>query len=299
MNGIINLMKPPGMTSNDAVTFARRLFSRTKTGHAGTLDPEAVGVLPILIGKATKLSNLLLEKRKTYIAEFIPGASTDTMDSYGAIIETSAKKPTIKEFERAAQAFVGRVTQIPPKYSALKIDGVAAYDRARRGETVTIPSREVYIESIDALRQDLNGSIMFEVTCGSGTYIRSLVNDIGESLGTKAHMGFLARTACGIYSIDDAVTLEGMVAASDNGGLLALLRPADEPFIDLPAAHIDEAFVSRATCGNAVPIDMLSFNTLSLDTFARRCRLYIRGEFAGIGELAGGAYRFNPILIDA
>lgn len=198
MNGFLCVLKPPGMTSSDVVVRVRRKLGRgAKVGHAGTLDPEASGVLPLMIGRAARLFDYLVEKEKTYVAQLKPGYATDTQDAHGAIVSGVGARATRAQLEAVLPRFIGDIAQIPPMYSALKRDGQKLCDLARQGIDVKVEPRPTQVYAIDVLHENEDDSFILQIRCGRGTYIRTLCNDIGEALGTKAHMGVLLRTQTG------------------------------------------------------------------------------------------------------
>lgn len=209
MNGIINILKPTGMTSHDVVSRLRKILNTKKIGHTGTLDPNAAGVLPVCVGKATKLVDVIMEKKKSYRAIITLGKSTSTYDSFGDIIEIDEnfKMPTEIQILKTIQLFEGKIDQIPPKYSALKINGKKMYDLARQGVEFEVKSRKVFIEKIKLVKI-MKDSFMIDVDCSKGTYIRSLCYDLGRALGTCAYMSFLIRTKSGVFDLENCVTLE-------------------------------------------------------------------------------------------
>jgi tRNA pseudouridine55 synthase len=209
MNGILNLNKPAGISSAAAVGKVKRLLPRgTKIGHAGTLDPFATGVLLLLVGRATKLCEKLMDEPKQYEATVKLGATTETLDPTSQeIVDAGAKPAGSAELEAALKKFVGEIQQRPPIYSALKIDGRTAYARARAGEAVELEPRAVRVYGIELLRHEWP-MLDIRVDCGRGTYIRSLARDIGEALGTKGYLTALKRSAVGRFKIEDAVTIE-------------------------------------------------------------------------------------------
>ena len=216
MNGFLCVLKPPGMTSSDVVVRVRRKLGRgAKVGHAGTLDPEASGVLPLMIGRAARLFDYLVEKEKTYVAQLKPGYATDTQDAHGAIVSGGGARATRAQLEAVLPRFIGDIAQIPPMYSALKRDGQKLCDLARQGIDVKVEPRPTQVYAIDVLHENEDGSFILQIRCGRGTYIRTLCNDIGEALGTKAHMGVLLRTQTGMFTLDEAHTIEEIDAAED------------------------------------------------------------------------------------
>lgn len=210
MNGIINLFKPAGMTSFKAVSTVRRLTGCDRCGHAGTLDPEATGILPVLIGKATKVADMFLECSKTYIAEMEFGYSTDTQDIWGTVTDRKDASHVTKEaLEETLRDFTGNILQTPPKYSALKIGGTPAYKLARNGQEPELKPRKVSVYSIKLLDYTFPKAII-SVECGRGTYIRTLCNDIAQSLGTLGVMSALERSRYGMLDRGNAITADSL-----------------------------------------------------------------------------------------
>ena len=216
MNGIINLLKPPCLSSAQAVSFIKRLTGQ-KTGHAGTLDPEACGVLPIMIGKATSLFDYIAEHQKVYVTEIAFGTATDTQDATGHVTQRGDQYPDSDALRRILDDFKGTVMQVPPSFSAIKRDGKALYALARAGEMVEVPARPVQIQDIELMSQTAEHGFLLRVSCGKGTYIRTLCHDIGLCLGCPAHMRMLIRERTGPFYIDSAITMEEFEANVQNG----------------------------------------------------------------------------------
>lgn len=209
MDGVLIINKPKGFTSHDVVNILRKALNTKKIGHTGTLDPNATGVLPILIGKATKISKYLIEHNKTYIATISLGEKTDTGDDQGNIIEKDLNFQNIscKQIGDVLKTFIGKQKQIPPIYSAIKINGKKAYEYARKGQTVELEPRNIEIYSIDLIKIE-NNEITFEVSCSKGTYIRTLCEDIAKKLGTIGYMKELTRTNVNEFKLGNAVTID-------------------------------------------------------------------------------------------
>ena len=209
MDGVLIINKPKGFTSHDVVNILRKALNTKKIGHTGTLDPNATGVLPILIGKATKISKYLIEHNKTYIATISLGEKTDTGDDQGNIIEKGLNFQNIscKQIGDVLKTFIGKQKQIPPIYSAIKINGKKAYEYARKGQTVELEPRNIEIYSIDLIKIE-NNEITFEVSCSKGTYIRTLCEDIAKKLGTIGYMKELTRTNVNEFKLGNAVTID-------------------------------------------------------------------------------------------
>ena len=206
INGILVIDKQKGYTSHDCVAICKKIFN-TRAGHAGTLDPDATGVLPILLGKATKLSNSLMSDNKIYKAEVILGFSTDTGDKSGKIIRTSEYELDEERIERVLKDFTGTIMQTPPMYSAIKIDGKKLYELARKGKTIERPPREIEIFNIELLEFTPSG-FFIRVHCSKGTYIRVLCEDIASALDSVGCMGSLIREASGRFTLENAVSIE-------------------------------------------------------------------------------------------
>ena len=229
MNGIIVIDKPPRFTSFDVVAVMRGLFGTKKVGHTGTLDPMATGVLPILIGSATKAQDLTPDSGKEYVAGFRLGVVTDTEDSTGTVKETFPVTADEKALESALSHFRGEILQVPPMYSAIQKNGVRLYDLARKGIEVEREARPVTIHELELLeyRQE-TGEGSIRVRCSKGTYVRTLCHDVGQALGCGGTMAALRRTRVAGFGLDRAVTLEQVQAADDP---TALLLPVIEKFL--------------------------------------------------------------------
>lgn len=249
MNGIIIVDKPQGKTSHDIVYAIRRITGIKKVGHTGTLDPMATGVLPICIGNATKVSDMLTLSDKAYTAEFVLGKTTDTLDAEGEVLTETEVNVTEDEIRAAVMSFVGEIEQIPPMYSAIKQNGKKLYELARQGIEVERKPRKVTINSIDIL--EINGkTVTIDVSCSKGTYIRTLCADIGERLGTGAYMTKLRRTKTGIFDISESHTLEELgTLKSKTGTLKNVLIPIDNIFEEYPEIILNEKQKKSVTNG--------------------------------------------------
>lgn len=262
VSGILLLDKPAGITSNRALQVAKRLFRADKAGHTGSLDPLATGLLPICFGEATKVAGYLLGSRKAYEAECRLGITTDTEDAEGVVVRERAVPALDDETIRVQLAkLTGRITQIPPVYSALKQQGVALYTRARRGEEVSAPPREVDIHRFDLLEQAGADRLRLHVECGSGTYIRALVRDLGEALGCGAHLTALRRVWVEPFRQPRMFTpeqLEAIHAEKGPAGLDECLLPleaglADWPVLPTGSADLDALAHGRRIATQAAP----------------------------------------------
>ena len=245
-NGIIIIDKPAGWTSMDVCAKLRGILHEKRVGHAGTLDPMATGVLPVFVGQATKAVSFAENGRKVYEAVLLLGRVTDTQDTSGETIEERAVTVTAEDVRAALPRFLGEIEQLPPMYSAIKINGQKLYDLARQGKEVARKPRRITIFDL-ALTQNLgNGQYALRVVCSKGTYIRTLCHDLGQALGCGGCMAALRRTEASGFGIDEAVTLEDVQREGE-----ALLRPLDSLFRAYPASTIpSDAQERRCLCGN-------------------------------------------------
>lgn len=283
MNGIINFLKPPGMSSNGAVIFLRGLLGH-KTGHAGTLDPGACGVLPICVGKATKISSYMMGHKKEYIAQITFGKTTDTGDSYGKVVGTSNIIPN--DISQVLGEFCGSIEQQTPAYSAVKHEGRKLYELARKGIEIEPKLRQVDIYEIEYLEQTSSNSHLLRIVCGKGTYIRTLCEDIAKSLGTVAYMSFLARTKCAGLSINDSVTADEIRAMDDKQ---SILQPMEIFLTDLPSITVDPQHRKVLFHGVAIAHN---------GDDAQNIAIYAGVELLGIGKISGNQLKISTRLVD-
>lgn len=284
LDGVILVDKPDGWSSNGVLQKVRWLFQAQKAGHTGALDPLATGLLPICLGEATKFSRFLLDADKAYRATARLGVSTDTLDAEGEVTQT---RP-VPELDRdaverlLAERFTGEIEQVPPMYSALKRDGQKLYDLARQGKTVEREARPVQIFSLTLV--ELIGDVMvLDVHCSKGTYIRTLVDDIGETLGCGAHITALRRTRHGRFDLNDAQPLDALIEQQEAQGSEALdgwLLPLQSLLVDLPEIELSEAQAQRFSHGNPVSHFTLSQPLVGL------AQAVCAGRFLGVGELS-------------
>jgi len=274
MNGILNVLKPAGMSSHNIVAFVRRRLNIKKVGHTGTLDPYAAGVLPICIGKATKVSNYLLNDRKAYRAELDLSFSTDTQDAYGEIINRTTEFPDEVQIEEAIKSFIGNIQQVPPMYSALKVNGKKLYDLAREGITIERKARDIVIYNIDIISIK-NNKIMMDVECSKGTYIRTLCFDIANKLGCHGHMSFLLRTKTGKFEISTALTLEEIESLEIKNIPLMKIEDLLDTY---PKLVINDSYYSQLTNGVKIPMS----NVLESEI---EYKIYCDNKFLGIGSV--------------
>lgn len=252
LKGIIVVNKPLGITSNNVVIKIKKILNEKKVGHLGTLDPLASGVLPICVGKATRLFDLFLKKDKTYIAHFTFGETTPTLDRESDVNKTCDFIPTKDDLENAIKSFfLGKISQTPPIHSSKKIDGRSAYTYARRGEEIALPPSIVTIYDFKVLSQIDDKTYKFLITCSSGTYIRSLARDLGKAVGSLATMSYLCRTRCGVFSLDNAIKLDDLSKESINDNML----PLEEVLNDFDPIEVSQEIYTKIRNGINMPIE--------------------------------------------
>ena len=279
MNGILNIFKPRGMTSHDVVNILRRKTGIKRIGHTGTLDPMATGVLPICIGKATRVSEYLLNLDKEYIADISLGSKTDTLDAEGQVLETSKKEVTRDEIVQVVMSYLGEIKQVPPMYSALKQDGKKLYELAREGKVVERPARDVTIYDIEILNIVDNRLITYRVKCSRGTYIRTLCDDIGEDLGTFGHMSYLMRSQAGSFTIEDTYSLD-YIDKLELEELKELIIPMDKALDHMEDFHMEDKYYKKLINGMKIRLEeQVDFHK------DRLYKLYCKDRFIGIGEI--------------
>ena len=281
MNGILLIDKPESWTSNDVVQKLRGVLHEKRIGHAGTLDPMATGLLTVFVGRATRAVEFAESDKKRYLAGLRLGLKTDTQDITGTVLESCGDAVSREELEAVLEDFRGEIRQTPPMYSAVRVNGKRLYELARKGQTVERPERTVSIFSLEILEK--NGEDwMLEVECSKGTYIRTLCHDIGEKLGCGACLSSLRRTGAGIFSVEDAHTVDAVAVSAAAGLADALLLPTDTLFREYPALTVGEKDESRVKNGSF-------FRLEEPDGFYR---LYgENGEFLALARIAGGTCR--------
>jgi len=286
-NGLINVLKPPGMTSHDVVSFIRRTYHLKRVGHAGTLDPAAAGVLPVALGSATRLLEYMTDSDKGYRVELTIGYETDTGDDTGTIInQATCNMPEKIEIERILTSFIGRIEQIPPMYSAIKIQGKKLYELARAGITVERQPRTIIIHNINLLYMD-NTRILFDVTCSKGTYIRSLCTDIGQKIKCPVVMSFLVRTHVGCFSLEKAFTLQEIEKDPQNA-----ILPLDYALQYMPKLVLTPEMAQAFKYGQAIINHTLKESNQSL------LRIYEQESlFIGIGQKNTDTAVITPIKV--
>ena len=288
MNGFLNINKPAGMSSAAMVGAIKRLTGEKRVGHAGTLDPMAAGVLPIMVGRATRLFDYLVDKQKEYEAVCAFGAATDTQDATGRIIETGTDYPDIDRILSEIPQLTGDIRQKPSMYSAIKVDGQRLYALARKGKTVDVPERIVHVESIEILGDEPNHGVRIRVACGKGTYIRSICDDLGKLCGCPAHMRSLVRTRSGVFTLAEAMTLEEASMHAAEGRLAEKRMALDAPIGHLPRMEAPEHLAKQVAAGAALPLEAMAVQNHEIPEEGSIMRIYLKGVFWGIAERREG-----------
>ena len=294
MNGFLNILKPPGMTSAVVVAVVRRMTGEKRVGHAGTLDPEAAGVLPIMVGKAARLFEYLVDKEKEYVAEAAFGAATDTQDATGRVIARGENYPDEAQLADAARQLTGDIWQRPSMYSAIKQDGKPLYARARAGETVEVPLRQVHVESIELHGMRPNHGLLMTVRCGKGTYIRSICSDMGDLVGCPAHMRFLLRSRSGAFTLETAMTLEEAAAYQQRGELQQHLLPLDMPLQHLPRVEVAPRLAKQVMNGVALPLRAAKGAEHLAE--GQATRVYMNDQFWGMASREGDSLSWRALI---
>ncbi len=292
MNGIINIYKEAGFTSFDVVAKMRGILKIKKIGHTGTLDPDATGVLPVCIGNGTKLVELLADHDKEYVTELILGIATDTQDISGKVIKTSPVEVTCEEVADAVMSFVGEYMQVPPMYSALKVNGKKLYELAREGVEVERKARPVHFHEIEILSMELP-VVKLRVVCSKGTYIRTLCNDIGEKLGCFAAMKSLLRTRVGSFGIAESITLRELEEKRDAGNLADVVLSPDKVFLHLPAVCVKPEFCRLLDNGNTLYPNMLDKPPYFKN--GAEVRMYGGEHFYGVFQYIAAENKLKPV----
>lgn len=295
VSGWLVLDKPQGMTSTKAVSKVRHLFGAAKAGHAGTLDPLATGVLPIALGEATKTVPFAVEGLKTYRFTIRFGAETDTDDAEGAVVARSEVRPSTEAIEAALARFTGEISQIPPRFSALKVDGARAYDLARDAEEFELAPRRVFVARLDLVSRSDPDRCVLEAECGKGTYVRALARDLGRALGACAHVEALRRTRVGPFGAEDTVTLaelEGLKQGpTGEDGLQVALKPVEAALGELPALTFTQPDAARLRQGQPVLLRGRDAPILAGAAYAM-----FKGRLVALGEVEGGEFKPKRIF---
>lgn len=292
VNGWLAVDKPLGMTSTQVVGAVRRIFNAQKAGHGGTLDPLATGVLPVALGEATKTVPYVMDGTKVYTFTVRWGEETTTDDREGTVTETSANRPDRAAIESALPAFLGDLSQVPPKFSAVKVDGQRAYDLARSGEDVQLTARLVRIDAFDLVEQPDADHASFRVVAGKGTYIRSLARDLSRALGTVGHVAALRRVACGPFREEDAISLDKLNNLGHSAAPMEFLLPIETALDDIPALALTVEEARRLSSG--LPVSLLRVATrtpLSSVAAGDTVCAMAEGRLVALARIEGGEIR--------
>lgn len=297
-HGIINVYKEKGFTSHDVVAKLRGICKQKKIGHTGTLDPDAVGVLPVCLGSATRLCDMLTDKDKEYIAVFRLGITTDTQDISGRVLEEREVTVSEEEAVKAIKSFQGELLQVPPMYSALKVNGKRLYELAREGKEIERAARPVTVYEIEVLEKNMP-EFTIRVKCSKGTYIRTLCHDIGQKLQCGAAMISLVRTKAGCFEIEKSYTLLQLQELSDEGKLNEAIVPVEKMFENLPAVMVKESSYKALVNGNQLKASGLTGMPDGEDvTSYEEMRVYNHeGRFFGIYRYDKNRKLFCPVRL--
>ena len=284
MDGIVTILKPPGMTSSNVVFDVRKIFAEKRAGHLGTLDPAAAGVLPVCLGRATRLFDILVDKDKEYVFEIAFGTQTDTQDAYGSVLARDERIVEQTELERILPEFIGDQVQAASIYSALKVDGKKMYDLARAGETIEPRLREISLHELELIEQTAPNRFLLRAVCSRGTYVRSLCESIAEKLGTIGYVPVLLRTRSGPFVSERALTIAELETAKSAGTLDQTLTSCEDAMAFLPELRL--------------PADRTIPTKNGLETHVRGeadglVRAYGDGVFLGIGEIKHERFRLT------
>ena len=284
MDGIVNILKPPGMTSSNVVFDVRRIYGEKRAGHLGTLDPAAAGVLPVCLGRATKLFDLLVDKDKEYVFECAFGTQTDTQDASGAVLARHDKRVEEDELRRYLPQFIGNQMQVASIYSALKVDGKKMYDLARAGIAVEPKTREICVRELELVEQTGENRFLLRAVCSRGTYVRSLCESIAQALGTIGYVSILIRSRSGPFTSERALTLTELEEAKSAGTLPETLISCEEALAYLPELQLS--------------LDRMTATKNGLETHLRGSedglvRAYCGESFLGVGEVVRGCFRLT------
>ncbi len=299
-SGIINVYKEAGYTSFDVVARLRGILKIKKIGHTGTLDPDATGVLPVCVGKATKLCDMLTDKDKVYECVMLLGTETDTYDMSGKILERKSVNCDETQVQEAINCFVGDIMQVPPMYSALKVNGKKLYELAREGKEIERKPRPVTIFSIDILGMDLP-EVSIRIHCSKGTYIRSLCHDVGEKLGCGCAMKSLVRTRVSLFDIADARTLDEIERIVKNGKLDGIMMPLDQAFENYGTVFVvpSEEAIKHAINGAPIPNTSVFAESISGFEEGALYRMYLPdNRFLGVYSYKKSTFKLEKFFLE-
>lgn len=284
MNGFINVLKPVGATASDMVVCIKHILHEKKIGHLGTLDPGASGVLPVAVGLGTKLFDFLTDKTKKYRAFFTFGKTTDTLDSYGNIAFDKGSIPSANQLQAVLNGFKGEFDQVPPIYSAKSVGGVRAYKLARDGIQVKLKPRKINIYDINLIAQKTDDTFVLDITCGGGTYIRSIVRDIADNLNTVGYMSGLIRLQSGCFDIEQAYTIDEIRTLKEQ-----CITDIMYPLSDVEEYCFDEKFYEDLDCGRKIKCPFKNGFR----------KIYCRDTFFGLGQNVNGLLKISYYLKNA
>ena len=284
MDGIVTVLKTPGMTSSNVVFDARKIFGEKHAGHLGTLDPAAAGVLPVCLGRATRLFDILVDKDKEYVFECVFGIQTDTQDATGTVIARDNRRVSRDELAAILPEFVGGQMQTASIYSALKVDGKKMYDLARAGEAVEPKVREICVHELELVEQTAENRFLLRAMCSRGTYVRSLCESIAERLGTVAYVSILLRTKSGPFVSECAYTIAELDAAKAAGTLMGTLMTCEEAMAFLPELQLEPDRMTPTKNGLETHVRGLADGLV---------RAYAQDTFLGIGEIRNERFRLT------
>jgi tRNA pseudouridine55 synthase len=293
IHGWLNVYKPHGMNSTRVVTLVRKALDKNKIGHGGTLDPLAEGILPLALGEATKTVAYIMDKTKTYEFEVTWGSQTTTDDVEGEVIETSAHRPTREDILSALETFTGIIDQVPPNFSAVMVDGHRAYKLARKNEVMELKSRQIFVDKIQLVSTENIDRAVFEVTCGKGTYVRSLARDLALYLGTKGHVSMLKRVRVGKFSLANAISLEKIQELGHKVLAEGYVYPIADVLDDIPAVCVSAEQEVLLLHGRTINLTPLQAEGLLPGKVL--CRL-AQGKSLAIGTYDSGIVQPNRVF---
>ena len=297
VHGWLVIDKAPNITSAKVVNQARKILNAAKVGHSGTLDPMATGVLPLAFGEATKTVSYMMEDSKEYRFTVSWGEARDTDDAEGEVIETNDHRPSQAEIMAALPDFLGEIKQVPPAYSAIKVDGERAYKLAREEKTVELAPRIIFIERFELIERPDDAHATFEVTSGKGAYIRGLARDLAKKLGTVGHISALRRTRVGPFTENDAISLAKLEELGHKGAAVDILRPVETALDDIPALALTEDEARRLRCGQAISALTVAKRTPlnDIDQGATVCAM-AEDKVVALAKFEGGEIRPFRVL---
>ena len=293
LEGVVNVLKPPGLTSSDVVSDIRHIFDMKRVGHTGTLDPGAAGVLPICIGRATRLFDYLVDKEKEYIGEIAFGVATDTQDSYGEAVERMDAIVTEDMIKDVLPLFVGVQDQTAPLYSALSVGGKKMYKLAREGVEVERKVREINVPALELITQTAPNRYLVRIVCSKGTYVRTLCHDIGERIGVPAHMSFLLRTRSGAFDLDGAFTIAELREMKEQGRLSEAVTSIEQSLMHIGETRMELNAKGEKFLTHGAEVVFPGVEELPVDVPLRG---YCNGKFLGIAKSNGEAVHICTFL---